>query len=922
MNTRQISRSLSILALALVLGACGRNDPEAMIASAKSYLAKNDANAAIVQLKNALQQAPNNGEARLLLARALLDIGDASGAETEVRKAIESKSSGDEAYPLLGRALLQQHQFQKVTELSERKLGDPQAQADLMSSVAFAYVALGNTDEARKAIDAALVATPQYPRAQVAQAQLAVANNKLPAALELLDAALAQTPNDMQALLLKADVEVSQDRTAQAVKTLQQLVALRPDSVQAQFALFTTLVRAGQVEAAATQLDALKKIAPRDTRTLYAEAVVAYSRNNMPAAREAIQQVLSVAPEHLPSLLLSGLVNYQMGNYSAAQEALRTVVAKVPEDRGALRTLVSTYLRTGRTAQAFDVLEPALQRSPNDPVLLQTAAEVYLAANNPTKSAEMYERAMALDKANVAGQVRLAQVRLASGETARAFKDLEAIAEANPALPTADLALISAHLRQGEMAEALAAANVLEKKQPENPLVYNVKGVIFVSMRDFKSARPNFEQALKLDPAFTAASINLAQLDFAEHNVDGARKRYEQLLTKDKGNEQTLLAYAAMLAVTKAPQAEVKSLIERAITANPSSIRPRVALVGYSTQQRDTKAALAAALAARSAFPENPQVLETLGAAQQAAGENNQALETYARVASILPENPAPLMRLAGMQATTKDYDGAIGSLRKAIALQPYLSSAWLALASVYIAAERTNDGIATARKLQKEYPDRSGGFVLEGQMLMSQKKPAEAAVVFRQGLSLEPTPLLTVMTYAALQGAGKPEQAAVLAQAWQKQHPKDIQLHTFQGQQSVVAKDYKTAALHYRAILDQDPNNVTALNNLAWSLNEMGDPKALEYATRAAIISPYAPTVIDTRGWIMVQRGDTKQGIDLLREATELAPEDPEIRLHLAKALLKSGDKAGAKSELEVLALRGNASRARAEAQQLLKDL
>ncbi len=76
----------------------------------------------------------------------------------------------------------------------------------------------------------------------------------------------------------------------------------------------------------------------------------------------------------------------------------------------------------------------------------------------------------------------------------------------------------------------------------------------------------------------------------------------------------------------------------------------------------------------------------------------------------------------------------------------------------------------------------------------------------------------------------------------------------------------------------------------------------------------------MDTHGWILVQHGDLAQGLALVRKASLLAPQDADIQLHLAKALLKSGDKAGAKSALEKLAAQTNPSPARAEAQQLLK--
>ena len=120
----------------------------------------------------------------------------ATSQERRPKSARPSNSStpADETYPLLGRVLLAQRDFPKmISELSGQKLAAPQAQADLMASLAFAYIGNGNAKDARTAIDAALVAKPQYFRAQIAQAQLAASENNLPAALEMVNAALAQT---------------------------------------------------------------------------------------------------------------------------------------------------------------------------------------------------------------------------------------------------------------------------------------------------------------------------------------------------------------------------------------------------------------------------------------------------------------------------------------------------------------------------------------------------------------------------------------------------------------------------------------------------------------------------------------------------------------------------------------------------------
>ena len=94
------SSALAMALSAIVLTGCGQS-PEQMVGSAKEYLAKNDRNAAIIQLKNALQENPNLGEARLLLGRSQLQVGDVAAAEKELRKALELKVPVDQVAPAL-----------------------------------------------------------------------------------------------------------------------------------------------------------------------------------------------------------------------------------------------------------------------------------------------------------------------------------------------------------------------------------------------------------------------------------------------------------------------------------------------------------------------------------------------------------------------------------------------------------------------------------------------------------------------------------------------------------------------------------------------------------------------------------------------------------------------------------------------------
>ena len=903
--------------------ACNRADTASYITSAKSYIAKSDYKAAIIELKNALLQSPNSGEARFLMASSLLATGDSVGAETEARKALDLKYAPDETYPLLAKALLRQGDFRRlVSELGPVKLENERARADLDSSLGIAYLSLGEQKGARTSIDAALAANPKDVRARIVRARLTAQDKDLPQAQKLVDDVLADKPGDIDALLLKSELELVQGKRDDAIKTLEHAIEMTPDDIRPRAAVISLLVQSRKLDQAAAQLEGLKKVAPAQALTFYSDALVSSARGDQAHAKEAIQQVLKVAPDHLPSLYLAGIINYQSGAYAAAEDALRKVLARVPEERNARQVLAATYLRTGRPTQALEVLEPALRRAQNEPRVLRTAAEAYLALNDPIKATEYFEKANALDKGNVAGQVELAQVRLATGDTERALRDLEAISKADTSSYTADLALVSAYLRRHDFDKALAAVSALEKKQPAAPLPYSLKGTVYLAKGDTKAARASFEKALEVDPAFFNAAYNLARLDIADRNIEAARKRYSQMLVKDPNSETLLLAQAELLAATGASQQEVAAAIERAVAANPTSARARLALIGFLVQKRDTKAALAAAQAAQAALPDNPQILNALGVNQVLAHENTQALETFKRLAQLQPQSALPLLKVAEVQLVSKDYDGAIDTLRQAIALQPDLADAWPAMAMAYVAAGRPESAVMEGRKYQQEKPDRAVGYAIEGEAHGLQKQWAESAVSFQEALARQPLPTLAVRRYGALQNAGKTAEATAMAEKWFKSHPNDIVLRAFIAQQNLAKKDYPAAVRQYEAALEVEPNNTLFLNNLAWMLNELGDPKAQKYAQRAYDLAPTNASVLDTLGWILVQHGDAAKGVELLKAAAAVAPGQNEIRLHLAKALLKTGDKAGAKNELEALAKLEGTSPARDEAQKLLKEL
>src|SRR5258706_9406516 len=114
---RSICRFAMIAACALLVVSCKKPPTvDSLMADAKQYQKQGETNAAIIKLKNVLQEAPDNGEARYILGDIFLKTGDAKSAEKQFREALRIKYDVKQVLPLLAQSLFQQGEFKQLLD--------------------------------------------------------------------------------------------------------------------------------------------------------------------------------------------------------------------------------------------------------------------------------------------------------------------------------------------------------------------------------------------------------------------------------------------------------------------------------------------------------------------------------------------------------------------------------------------------------------------------------------------------------------------------------------------------------------------------------------------------------------------------------------------------------------------------------------
>lgn len=894
---------LGVCVLCILGSACTQRSTAEMVASGREYLEKSDHASAIVQLKAALQQDIASTEARALLGRALFESGDVDGAVVELTKALDDGASKDQVLPLLSRALLVAGNYRKLTSsYGEAKLEDPKARADFQSVLALGWAMLGGRQKAEAAVQAALQADPRHVEARLTRARMWVAQGKVDEATRLVDEVLVQAPKDADALLLKGELLFSlvRDRAA-AEKYFVQAAESKPKFMAAHAAVVALRLRSGNVEGARAQVQRMREVAPAHAHTVLADAQLSFIDGKDAEARTLVQSLLRSYPDHEDALALSGAIEARLGSLAQASANLGKALALNPELDTARVKLAEVEVRLGQHARALKTLEPLIKGDSPRVEALAAAGNASLRLGNSAAAEEFFRRAAGLDPANVRLKTAAVMARMSIGDPLQALVELESLASSSKdTVP--DEALVAARLRRGEVDSALRAIDAMASKAPKAAAPHELRGRVLLARRDLPAARKAFAQALELDPSLYDAVASLAFIDVLEGRPADAMGRLQRVVDTDPKNALAMTALAELKSRHDAPIAEVFALFDQAVKAAPNDPEPRLKQIEYLLRKRQFKDALASANAAVAALPSDAKVLEAAGRAQLQAGDVEQAITSFRRLATAMPDSPTPFLRLAELHGLARANEQAIAAASKAIEIAPESAEAQLVLIDTLSRAGRAKEALAFASRVRQSKPASPVGYALEA--LYHFRKGDNDAVLasLLAGVRQTRSGDLAGKYYSQLLKLRRQAEADQFADSWLRQSPGDAAFEYLVSVSDIAKGDLASAEARLRRVVAVFPDNVIALNNLAYVLATRKKPGAVEWAQRAVDIEPDRPELLDTLALALASENRLEPALQIQRRALRLEPNNPGLKLGLARLALQAGDRALARQELDQL--------------------
>jgi putative PEP-CTERM system TPR-repeat lipoprotein len=900
-------RLLAALLLPFALGACHHESGADLRAKAEAFRRQGDQNSAVITLKNALEAEPGNAQTRYLLAATYLETGDGMSAEKEARLALSQGYAKEPALALLAKSLSLQAEYQKAIDDTG---SDEDARAELLAPRGDAWLALDKQERARALYEKALRVRPDDAAAMIGMGRLAYLNGDPAAAYGWADRILARDPKDIDALLFRAELLRAQDKAQQAFETYDKVLALQPQHRSAHVEKAYTAIGLQRYDMAQAELNAALKLAPGSVLVAYTQALLDFSRGRMQASHDSLLKVLKVAPEHMPSVLLAGVVNLKLGSYYLAEHHFRHYLERNPGNVYATKMLATALLGSGHGGDALAALEPALNNpqsgAQKDVHLLALAGESYMRTRDFGQAAELFEKASALDPASSSLRTSLGLSQLEKGDTARALRELQAASELDRDSAGAAVTLIRTELRLGHVDAAAQAVQALERVQPNNAVAHELKGLVAIARRDPVAARSALLRALALDPSYFAAAADLAQLALDEKRPELARRQLLDFQAKNKASVPAMTMLASLADIERKPE-DATRWLEQAASVEPGAVGPNVNLIAQYLRIGRHEKALNLARNLQVGHPDNPDLLDLLGKSQLANGQRAEALETYRKLSFALPRSAQALMQVAALNKVLNQPVQAEEALKGVLAIQPDFPPAQVELAELYVRKGSRDLALMVADQLQRRHPEAAAGYQLQGDIMMAKRQPAAALPLYERAFKLSAVNELAIKIDDALRQAGRRDEAVKRFDRWIAAHPDDARAQAYKAQTWMAEGEFKRAAALLEQVRERQPDNAVVLNNLALAYQELGDPRARAAAEAAYKRAGEQPDVMDTLAWILAGKGGSKEdgarALALLQKAHALAPKARDIRYHLAAALARQGDRAGARKELEALA-------------------
>ncbi|XP_078682864.1 uncharacterized protein LOC144917111 isoform X2 [Branchiostoma floridae x Branchiostoma belcheri] len=490
--------------------------------------------------------------------------------------------------------------------------------------------------DALEAFNNALKVNPSYAEAYY-QRGLTRLRLKQSKGIQDFNRALALDPYIFQAFLSRAAYYGMKGRYTKAIMNCNEAIKLQPNSVRAYLYRGALKYYVKTYKLAVKDLSKAASIDRTCSLAYFNRAVCYHEMKDFEKALQDYGIVLLLEEKNLKVLINRGLLYFEQKDYRNALQDFMAAAQVDVKDPKLCHTVGLCRHKLDKLEDAVDSFSQAIQV---DPFFI----DAYIGRGNAymdygheegiLMARKDYEHALRLDPTNVTARVNLAYNLQVFGKFMQAWRQFTAAVDMSPRFKPALEGRAVVNLQMSNTYAAWVDINDAVKIGPSAEL-YTNRGVINQFMDDYTNAIKDYKSALQLDPTFSLAYFNAANLYFHMKQFTQAKDFYDKAVQCNSKDESAHL--------------------NRAIT---------------KVMLKDTKGALEDFKMAAQLSPYSAHVYFNRGNLYAGLKQYDKAEKDYTKALSLQPDDALVYKRRADVRGKLSRTQDAIQDYRRAVEIQ------------------------------------------------------------------------------------------------------------------------------------------------------------------------------------------------------------------------------------------------------------
>jgi tetratricopeptide (TPR) repeat protein len=424
-----------------------------------------------------------------------------------------------------------------------------------------------------------------------------------------------------------------------AEKTVAEILEKRPNYFPTRVLKGEILTSKRQFDDAITLFGQLMKEEPNNARIYYFKGLAHLGQGETRLGRADVAKAVELNPRFIKAKLLLAELYFRDRDYVQAQKESESVLALQPTNLRARLIQGNSFMYQKKHAEAQKIFEDIIATYPDNPV----------------------------------GYYRLGLVNRLQKQNDLAMQNFKKALDLNPNLMDVFTNVVLMHAAQKDLQGALKACDQQLTKVGDNrtakAMIYNLKGGVYLAMRNTKDAEAAYKKALVENPNYLPPYTDLARIYLANDRVIDAIAQFQTALDKNPNQTGPHMLLGTIFDMQKRTDLSEKHY-RAALDVDPN-FAPAANNLAWLLANRgeNLNEALDLAQRAKAKFPDNPNIIDTLGWVYYKKELYDNAVTEFSDAVEKQPNNSIMRYHLGLAYYKKGENDKARQELEKALSL-------------------------------------------------------------------------------------------------------------------------------------------------------------------------------------------------------------------------------------------------------------